>query len=143
MFRAQDLGMLLTGIVAQAREGRKEWNRFAGPLFSFLKDRYHGESGLFFDAPSGFRRRFASFATQIYLSIACHHYGEFAGNPAAIAMASACAMKLIELQGPPGSLMPEPAASSTSTRFTRSTSTGWLPLSWSARSVTAFAEPGL
>jgi hypothetical protein len=79
MFRAQDLGMLLTGIVAQAREGRKEWNRFAGPLFSFLKDRYHGEFGLLFDAPSGFRRRFASFATQIYLSIACYHYGEFAG----------------------------------------------------------------
>lgn len=102
MFRAQDLGMLLTGIVAQARQDRKEWNRFAGPLFSFLKDRYHGESGLFFDAPSGFRRRFASFATQIYLSIACYHYGEFAGNPAAIAMASACALKLIELQGPRG-----------------------------------------
>jgi hypothetical protein len=99
MFRAQDLGMLLTGIVAQAREGRKEWYQFAGPLFSFLKDRYHGKSGLFFDAPSGFRRRFASFATQIYLSIACYHYGEFAGNPAAIAMANACALKLIELQG--------------------------------------------
>jgi hypothetical protein len=102
MFRAQDLGMLLTGIVAQARAGRTEWRRFAGPLFSFLKDRYHRESGLFFDAPSGFRRRFASFATQIYLSIACYHYGEFAGNPSAIAMANGCALKLIELQGPHG-----------------------------------------
>jgi hypothetical protein len=102
MFRAQDLGMLLTGIVAQARAGRKEWYRFAGSLFSFLKERYHGESGLFFDAPSGFRRHFASFATQIYLSIACYHYGEFAGDPAAIAMANACTLKLIELQGPRG-----------------------------------------
>jgi hypothetical protein len=101
-FRAQDLGMLLTGIVAQAGVGRKQWVHLAGPLFSFLRERYHGESGLFFDAASGFRRRFASFATQTYLMIACYHYGEFAGNPAAIAMANACARKLIALQGPQG-----------------------------------------
>jgi hypothetical protein len=101
-FRAQDLGMLLAGIVAQAKAGRKDWCRFAGPLFSFLSERYHSESGLFFDAPSGFRRRFASFATQTYLSIACYHYGEFAGNSAAIAMANACTRKLIALQGPRG-----------------------------------------
>jgi hypothetical protein len=102
MLRAQDLGMLLTGIVAQARKGRTDWHGFAGPLFSFLWDRYHSESGLFFDAPSGFRRRFASFATQIYLSIACYHYGEFAGSAEAIAAANACARKLIDLQGPRG-----------------------------------------
>lgn len=101
-FRAQDVGMLLTGIVAQARTGRREWYQFAGPLFSFLSDRYHSESGLFFDAASGFRRRFASFASQIYLTIACYHYGDFAGNAAAIAMANACTRKLIALQGPRG-----------------------------------------
>jgi hypothetical protein len=101
-FRAQDIGMLLTGIVAQAKAGRKDWCRFAGPLFSFLSDRYHSESGLFFDAPSGFRRRFASFATQTYLTIACYHYGEFTGNCSAIAMANACTRKLIALQGPHG-----------------------------------------
>jgi hypothetical protein len=101
-FRAQDLGMLLTGIVAQARTGRKEWYRLGGALFSFLSERYHSGSGLFFDAASGFRRRFASFATQTYLTIACYHYGEFAGNSAAIAMANACARKLISLQGPRG-----------------------------------------
>jgi hypothetical protein len=101
-FRAQDIGMLLTGIVAQAKAGRKDWYRFAGPLFSFLSDRYHSESGLFFDAPSGFRRRFASFATQTYLTIACYHYGEFTGNSSAIAMANACTRKLIALQGPRG-----------------------------------------
>jgi hypothetical protein len=101
-FRAQDLGMLLTGIVALARAGRMEWYRFAEPLFSFLKDRYRGGSGLFFDAPFGIRRRFASFATQVYLSIACYQYGDFAGDPSAIAMASACAGKLIALQGPRG-----------------------------------------
>jgi hypothetical protein len=101
-FRAQDLGMLLTGIVAQARAGRKQWYHLAGPLFSFLSERYHSESGLFFDTASGFRRRFASFATQTYLTIACYHYGEFAGNPTAIAMANACTRKLIALQGPRG-----------------------------------------
>jgi hypothetical protein len=101
-FRAQDLGMLLTGIVAQARAGRKQWVHLAEPLFLFLRERYHSESGLFFDAASGFRRRFASFATQTYLTIACYHYGEFAENPAAIAMANGCARKLIALQGPHG-----------------------------------------
>ena len=101
-FRAQDLGMLLTGIVAQARAGRKQWIHLAGPLISFLTERYHSESGLFFDTATGLRRRFASFATQTYLTIACYHYGEFAGDAAAIAMANACARKLIALQGPQG-----------------------------------------
>jgi hypothetical protein len=101
-FRAQDLGMLLTGIVAQARKGSKEWYHLAGPLYGFLSERYHSESGLFFDAARGFRRRFASFATQTYLTMACYHYGEFAGNSEAIAMANACTRKLIALQGPRG-----------------------------------------
>ena len=52
-FRAQDLGMLLTGVVAQAQAGAKEWARFADPLFRFLKESFQGGSGLFFDAPSG------------------------------------------------------------------------------------------
>lgn len=101
-FRAQDLGMLLTGICAMARFGRREWYRFAGPLFAFLQDRYGSGSGLFFDAASGVRRRFASFATQTYLAMACYHYGDVARDPAAIAMASACVRKLIGLQGPRG-----------------------------------------
>src|SRR5205807_4321243 len=40
-FRAQDLGMLLTGVVAQARAGEREWTCFASPLFRFLKERFH------------------------------------------------------------------------------------------------------
>ena len=101
-FRAQDLGMLLAGVVAQAQAGNEEWARFADPLFRFLKARFHSGSELFFDVPSGLRRRFASFATQTYLSIACYHYGEFAGDSSAIAMASNCVRKLIALQGPQG-----------------------------------------
>jgi hypothetical protein len=101
-FRAQDIGMMLTGVVAQARAGNREWRWFADPLFEFLTNGYHSQSGLFFDVPSGFRRRFSSFATQIYLAIACYHYGEFAGDAAAIEMANACTRRLIALQGPQG-----------------------------------------
>ena len=101
-FRAQDLGMILSGIVAQARAGRDEFYRFAKPLFAFLVDRYHGASGLFFDEPFGLRRRFASFASQTYLNLACYAYGEFERNRRAIENANACARKLIDLQGPHG-----------------------------------------
>jgi hypothetical protein len=101
-FRAQDIGMLLSGLIAQARTGQTQWQRFIGPLFSFLSERYHSQSGLFFDAPYGLRRRFASFATQTYLTLACFHYGEFAGDAAAIRMAKACTRKLIGFQGSNG-----------------------------------------
>jgi hypothetical protein len=101
-FRAQDLGMILTGIVAQARAERKEFYRFAEPLFAFLVERYHGASGLFFDEPFGLRRRFASFASQTYLTLACYAYGEFARNERAIGIANACVRKLVDLQGPHG-----------------------------------------
>jgi hypothetical protein len=101
-YRAQDLGMLITGMIAQARAGRKQWTKVADSLFSFLTQHYRSDSGLFFDTASGPRRRFASFATQTYLMIACYHYGEFAGHVEAVAMANACARKLISLQGPEG-----------------------------------------
>lgn len=101
-FRAQDLGMLLTGVVAQARAGENEWWRYARPLYGFLKERFHSGSGLFFDAPFGLRRRFSSFATQTYLSIACYQYGEFAGDASALVMADTCVRNLIALQGPQG-----------------------------------------
>jgi hypothetical protein len=101
-FRAQDIGMLLMGVVAQAKTGRTEFRRFAEPLFSFIAGRYHSESGLFFDAPSGHRRRFGSFASQTYLAMACYHYGEFVGNTTAIRISNTCTRRLIELQGPSG-----------------------------------------
>jgi hypothetical protein len=99
---AQDLGMLLTGVAAQARAGHAEWGAFAAPLFRFLKAHFRGESGLFQDTPTGLRRRFASFATQVYLSIACFQYGELTGDAEAVALGSACVRKLIALQGPQG-----------------------------------------
>ncbi|TXL71209.1 hypothetical protein FHP25_31220 [Vineibacter terrae] len=101
-FRAQDLGMLLAGVIAQARAGDRRWVPFIDPLFAFLREHYHAPSGLFFDQPHGFRRRFASFATQTYLTLACYLYGEFTGKPDAIAMADGSTRKLIALQGPQG-----------------------------------------
>jgi len=101
-FRAQDLGMLLIGVIAQTRAGENEWAVFADPLFRFLNHRFQSESGLFFDTPFGFRRRFASFATQIYLAMGCYEYGEFARDGRAIHLAEKCVRKLIALQGPQG-----------------------------------------
>lgn len=101
-FRAQDLGMLLSGIVAQAKAGDDRWVRVADALFAFLVEKYHGPSGLFFDASSGLRGRFASFASQTYLTLACYHYGELTGHRRAIEIAMECTRKLIALQGPQG-----------------------------------------
>jgi hypothetical protein len=101
-FRAQDLGMILVGVVAQAKHDRQRWRAIASQLFEFLLTRYHAPSGLFFDAAFGLRRRYASFATQTYLLLACYAYGELMGDDRAIEIANACTRKLIERQGPNG-----------------------------------------
>jgi hypothetical protein len=101
-FRAQDLGMILTGVAAQAKGDKAKWAPIATKLFQFLLDRYHAASGLFFDAAFGARRRFASFATQTYLVLACYAYGELMNDDRAIKIANVCTRKLIERQGPQG-----------------------------------------
>jgi hypothetical protein len=101
-FRAQDLGMILIGVAAQAERDRAKWVPTATELFKFLVERYHAPSGLFFDAASGPRRRFGSFATQTYLLLACYAYGELMNDERAIRMANAGTRKLIERQGPQG-----------------------------------------
>jgi hypothetical protein len=101
-FRAQDLGMILVGVAAQAEKDRDKWVPTATQLFKFLVDRYLAQSGLFFDAASGPRRRFGSFATQTYLLLACYAYGELMNDDRAIRIANAGTCKLIEHQGPQG-----------------------------------------
>jgi hypothetical protein len=101
-FRAQDLGMILIGVAAQAERERTKWTSIATQLFKFLLDRYHAPSELFFDAASGPRRRFGSFATQTYLLLACYAYGELMNDDRAIRIANAGARKLIKHQGPQG-----------------------------------------
>jgi hypothetical protein len=101
-FRAQDIGMVLTGIAAQARGDSKRWSRAADELYSQILAGYCWPSGLFADASSGPRRRFASFASQVYLTLACYSYGELKGDARAIEIANRCSRKLISLQGPNG-----------------------------------------
>lgn len=101
-FHAQDLGMILVGVVAQAKLNRCKWSSVAGELYAYLVDRYHSPSGLFFDAAVSLRRRFASFATQTYLTLACYAYGEYANDDRAIDIANVCSWRLIKQQGPNG-----------------------------------------
>jgi hypothetical protein len=101
-FHAQDLGLILTGVCAQARFAPGEWSGMAHDLFLFLTERFTTRSGLFFDAARGLRRRFASFATNTYLTIGCYAYGAQFNRGAAIELAHACTRKLIALQGPQG-----------------------------------------
>jgi len=102
-FRAQDLGMLLAGAVKRAeREPGGGWADVARGLFSFLVDHFSCSSGLFYDAPRGWRRNFSSFATHTYLTLASYIYGEWSGDERAITLANHCTRKLIELQGPQG-----------------------------------------
>jgi len=101
-FRAQDLGMLLTGVVAQAKLESRPWLQLATELYEFLKEHFYCRSGLFFDVVSGLRRSFGSFATQTYLTLACYAYGELANDEHAIAIANSCSNALIARQGPNG-----------------------------------------
>jgi hypothetical protein len=101
-FTAQDLGMILIGVVAQARHDPKRWSGLASELFEFMVRGYCSESGLFFEGAGGLRRRFSSFATQTYLTLASYIYGEFAESGASLEIADACTRRLISLQGPNG-----------------------------------------
>jgi hypothetical protein len=101
-FRAQDIGMLLIGVVAQAKFEETPWSQLATELFDFLVEKYHCDSGLFFNATSGLRRPFATFASQTYLTLACYVYGEYAANARAVDLANKCTETLIALQGPNG-----------------------------------------
>lgn len=102
-FRAQDLGMILIGCVQQARRSDSgPWASTAHDLFAFLRQHYTCPSGLFLDGAVGYRRRFSSFATNTYLTLACYVYGEWSGDERALALAKTCTRKLIELQGPDG-----------------------------------------
>jgi len=101
-FRAQDLGMIVVGVVAQAKLDQEKWSPIAAGLFAFLVDRYCSPSGLFFDAAFGLRRRYASFATQTYLMLACYAYGELMNDNRAIEIANICTRQLIARQGPNG-----------------------------------------
>jgi len=101
-FTAQDLGMILIGCVEQAKRDRPELGSIARDLFQHLNTFLSCRSGLFYDGATGWRRRFSSFATHTYLSLACYIFGEWANNRRALQLAKICSAKLISLQGAQG-----------------------------------------
>lgn len=101
-FRAQDLGLILTGLTARVTAGDERWRDLLAPLFERLRARHGCPSDLFFEGGGPIRRRFATFATQTYLTIACYSYYEYSGDKRALVLANACVEKLISLQGPQG-----------------------------------------
>jgi hypothetical protein len=103
IYKGQDLGMNLIGCVAMARRAAAgRWAATAHELFALLSERYTSPSGLFFDGAAGARRAFSTFATHTYLALACYVYAAWSGSARALALANACARKLMALQGPQG-----------------------------------------
>jgi hypothetical protein len=101
-FRAQDAGMILTGLSEQKFRGNNNFDDEARDLFKFIEQYYLSPSHLFFDGSEGMRRNFSSFATQTYLTTACYHYGRRFHDDKALAIADASVTKLISLQGSSG-----------------------------------------
>jgi hypothetical protein len=95
---AQDLGLTLSGVAAQLRYDHT-WMPFAAGLRDILLAHFKGPGSLFRDSGKGPRRYFATFATQVYATLALYQFAEITGDPAALTVANACATKLIGLQG--------------------------------------------
>ena len=98
---AQDVGLSLTGAVAQASRD-PSWQPLARSLRDLLLAEFIGSGALFRDSGRGVRRHIATFATQVYAALALYQYGELAQDEASIGAASACVRKLLQLQGAMG-----------------------------------------
>jgi hypothetical protein len=98
---AQDVGLILSGLVAQSRIDPR-WRPIAEQFRNIALQHFLGRHDLFFDAGKGVRRYFSTFATQVYLTLGLYHYGELANDAEALTVADACIHKLLKLQGPYG-----------------------------------------
>jgi hypothetical protein len=98
---AQDIGLMLSGAIAQSHLN-PAWCDISTSLRDAIFASYRAPSGLFFDSGLGFRRHFASFASQVYSCLGLYHYGEAMGDSVSIAAANACVANLIALQGSRG-----------------------------------------
>jgi hypothetical protein len=100
---AQDVGMLVSGTTALAVAEGGIWRPVTETLVEHLCRRFHNPvTGLFYNQATGFRRRFASFASQVYPTLALYHYGEGLGAEWAIRAANSVAAGLIARQGSRG-----------------------------------------
>ena len=100
-FRAQDLGMLLSGVSGQARTNAS-WSGSAHRIREAILTGLSTPTGLFRDRATGPRRFLATFATQVYCVLGLYHYGAVFDDPEAAAAADACVARLLTLQGPQG-----------------------------------------
>ena len=98
---AQEVGMILSGAVAQSRRD-PSWIKLAQDARNHILKRFASETGLFRDCAVGGRKFFASFATEVYCALALYQYDALFGDHLAAGAADACVQKLISLQGPRG-----------------------------------------
>jgi hypothetical protein len=100
---AQDIGMLASGITAMALREPRQWRAAAGTLATHLREHYrHPSSRIFYNQGSGYRRRFSSFASQVYSMLALYQFGEAFDHDWAVDLANQAAAQMIALQGPRG-----------------------------------------
>jgi hypothetical protein len=100
---AQDTGMLLSGVTALALKADRQWRSAAERLADHLRQDYADHSsGLFYNQASGYRRRFSSFASQVYSILALYQFGEAFACDWAVDVANRAVARVISLQGPRG-----------------------------------------
>ncbi len=98
---AQEIGLVLSGLAHQARHDAA-LRPAARAMRDLVLQGLRGPHDLYFDAPSGFRRNWGSFATQIYSGLGLYHAGECLGDAQALEAAQRCAAALVARQGPRG-----------------------------------------
>jgi hypothetical protein len=101
--KAQDIGMLASGMTAMTLKEGGQWRGRADMLVERLRRYYYSSRhNLFYNQPKGFRRNFSSFASQVYSMLALYQYGEAFGADWAIQLAKETSRRIISLQGPLG-----------------------------------------
>jgi hypothetical protein len=100
---AHDIGMLVSGITAMALRDGGQWGAAAETLATYLRKHYHDRSShIFYNQGNGYRRRFSSFASQVYSILALYHFGEAFDRRWALEAANEATAQMIALQGPRG-----------------------------------------
>lgn len=102
-FKAQDLGLLLSGASMLSTHQDQPWREATQRLFNYIRSELDGGvSGLFHDSATGVRRTLVTYATNVYSTLACFHFGEAFENQDAIERALRCVNALARAQGPHG-----------------------------------------
>lgn len=98
---AQEIGMTLSGVTAIGLHDRA-WRSLGDQLCGVVLNQLRGSSDLFLNSGHGARRRFSTFASQVYCTLGLYHHGAARSHEPALDAADACVRALIALQGPYG-----------------------------------------